>query len=73
MPGPCSHDSGTSRGFRAELRVDSAISFASMADAGDFYGGLTPVIEEDTVIASAETETDLRRFEFFISPARLDR
>ncbi|HUA18517.1 MAG TPA: hypothetical protein VMB25_07220 [Bryobacteraceae bacterium] len=36
-----------------------------MADAGDFNGGLTPVIEEDTVIATAETETDLRRFEFF--------
>ena len=48
-----------------ERRVDSAISLASMADAGDFYRGLVPVIEEDAVGATAETESGFRRLEFF--------
>ena len=39
-----------------ELRDDSAISLASMADASDFCRGLAPVIEEDAVVATAETE-----------------
>ena len=36
-----------------------------MADAGDFYRGLVPVIEEDAVGATAETESGFRRLEFF--------
>ena len=36
-----------------------------MANAGDFYRGLVPVVEEDSVIATAETKAGLRRFEFF--------
>jgi len=31
-----------------------------MADAGDFDGDLAPLIEEDTIIATAESEADFR-------------
>ena len=51
----------------------SAISLASMPYASDFYGGLVPVIEEDTVVTAAETEAGFWRFEFFTSPVRLER
>jgi hypothetical protein len=44
-----------------------------MADAGDFYGGLVPVIEENAVVATAKTETGFQWLEFFTSPLRLDR
>jgi hypothetical protein len=47
------------------MRVDSAISLAPMADAGDVYRGLVPLVEEDSVIAAAETKAGFRRFEFF--------
>lgn len=60
-----SHDCGLPVDSRAEARVDSAISLASMADAGDFYGGLFSVIKEDAVVATAETKAGFRRFEFF--------
>ena len=53
----------TSRGV--ERRDDSAVSLASMADAGDLYRGLVPVIEEDAIIATAETKAGFRRFELF--------
>jgi len=36
-----------------------------MADAADFYRDLVPVIEEDAVVATAETESGFRRLEFF--------
>jgi hypothetical protein len=36
-----------------------------MADAGDFYSELVPVIEEDAVVAAAETKAGFRRFELF--------
>ena len=36
-----------------------------MADAGDFYGGLVPLIEENPVVATAETKAGFRRLEFF--------
>jgi hypothetical protein len=52
-------------GGGVELRDDSAISLASMADARDFYGGLVTVIEEDAVVSTAETETGFRRLESF--------
>ena len=48
-----------------ELWDDSAISLASMADAGDFYRALVPMIEEDAVVATAETGAGFRRLEFF--------
>jgi hypothetical protein len=43
-----------------------------MANAGDFYYGLIPVIEEHAVVAATETKTCFRRLEFFTLPARLD-
>jgi len=42
-------------------RDDSAISLASMSDAGNTYCGRDLVIEEDAVVATAETEAGLRR------------
>ena len=56
-----------------ELRADSAVSVASMAVAGDFYRGLVPLIEEDAVVATAETKAGFRRFEFFHIAGALDR
>jgi hypothetical protein len=58
-------DFWTPRGLRVEVRIDSAVSLASMADAGDFYGGLVPVVEEDAIIATAETKAGFRRLELF--------
>ena len=48
----------------SKVRDGSAISLASMTDAGDFYRGLIPVIEEDAVVATPETEAGFRRLEF---------
>jgi len=36
-----------------------------MPDAGDFYRGLVPLVEEDSVVATAEAKAGLRRFKFF--------
>lgn len=62
-----------SGGIRVELRVDSAISLASMADAGDFYRGLVPVIEEDSVVLQRRRKPVFGGLSFFTSPVRLDR
>ena len=55
-------------GLQVDLRFEvlalSAISLASMPDASDFYGDRVPEIEEDPVVATAETKAGLRQLEF---------
>jgi hypothetical protein len=40
------------------------MAWKRLADPGDFYRGLVPLIEEDSVVATAETKAGFRRFEF---------
>jgi len=51
----------------------SAVGFAAIANGGDVDRVLVPLIEEDPVVAAAETEAGERRFEFFTSPVWLAR
>jgi len=48
-----------------QLKKKSAVGFLAVADGGDFDGGVVFQIEEDPIIAAAETKAGERRLQFF--------
>jgi hypothetical protein len=47
----------------AEMQDNSAVGFAAMANANDFDDGFVPKLKEEAIVAAAEAEAGLRRFE----------